>query len=114
MKKKRLTVLTAILALLFAAACDGATTEPTSPPQQEVVSAPVSPTDGPRTLTATEPLPTPAPISTTPAISSTLSQASTDWPMFRYSLDRAGSNPNETRLKPPLAVKWEFKTGGKI
>jgi len=37
-----------------------------------------------------------------------------DWPMFRFSLDRAGYNPNETRLKPPLALKWEHKTGSKI
>jgi hypothetical protein len=39
---------------------------------------------------------------------------SADWPMFRFSLDRAGYNPNETRLKPPLALKWEYKTGSKI
>jgi len=37
-----------------------------------------------------------------------------DWPMFRFSLDRAGYNPNETRLKPPLTLKWEHKTGSKI
>jgi len=43
-----------------------------------------------------------------------LAQPSADWPMFRFSLNRAGYNPNETRLKPPLALKWEYKTGSKI
>jgi hypothetical protein len=43
-----------------------------------------------------------------------LRQAAAGWSMFRFSLDRAGYNPNEVRLKPPLALKWEYKTGSKI
>jgi len=43
-----------------------------------------------------------------------VTQRSTDWPMFRFSLDRAGYNPNETRLKPPLVLKWEYKTDNQI
>jgi hypothetical protein len=34
--------------------------------------------------------------------------------MFRFSLDRAGYNRSETQLKPPLALKWQYKTGSKI
>jgi hypothetical protein len=34
--------------------------------------------------------------------------------MFRFSLDRAGYNPTETSLTPPLALKWQFDAEGKI
>jgi hypothetical protein len=49
-------------------------------------------------------------IATTP----TLSYVSSDWAMFRYNLNRAGYNPTETDLYPPLVLKWEFKASGKI
>jgi hypothetical protein len=43
-----------------------------------------------------------------------LPQPSADWPMFRFSLDRAGYNPTETTLKPPLELEWQFDAKGKI
>jgi hypothetical protein len=41
-------------------------------------------------------------------------QPATDWPMFRYSLDRAGHNPHETSVRPPLEVVWKFNAQSKI
>lgn len=120
MKKKCLTMLTPILVLLFVAACKEATNEPTSLPQ-EVTSVAVSTTGVPPTLTETPPSPTQKPEAPTPTpvpivltSTPTRPQSSLGWPMFRFSLDRAGYNPNETSLKPPLALKWEYKTGSKI
>jgi len=39
---------------------------------------------------------------------------SADWPMFRFSLDRAGFNPTETVVRPPLELKWHFEARSKI
>jgi|GEM_PF-4085753 len=36
------------------------------------------------------------------------------WPMFRHDLNHSGYNPEETVLKPPLELKWEYATEGKI
>ena len=37
----------------------------------------------------------------------------TDWPMFMYDLYFSGKSPDPA-LKPPLKVRWKFKTGGPI
>jgi hypothetical protein len=34
--------------------------------------------------------------------------------MFRYSLNRAGHNPHEVTLRPPLELKWQFRAKSKI
>jgi hypothetical protein len=34
--------------------------------------------------------------------------------MFRFSLNRTGYNPNESVLRPPLELKWQFDAEGKI
>lgn len=41
-------------------------------------------------------------------------QASADWPMFRFSLDHSGYNATEHTLKPPFELKWKFKAKSKI
>jgi hypothetical protein len=34
--------------------------------------------------------------------------------MFRFGFDRAGYNPHEKTVKPPLELKWQFTAKGKI
>jgi hypothetical protein len=34
--------------------------------------------------------------------------------MFRFDLNRTGYNPNESLVKPPLELKWQFDAKGKI
>ena len=36
-----------------------------------------------------------------------------DWPMFMYDLHFSGKSPDQV-LKPPLELRWKFKTGGPI
>ena len=36
-----------------------------------------------------------------------------DWPMFMRDLDFSGKSPDKN-LKPPLKLRWKFKTGGPI
>ena len=110
MKQRSLSLLwTAILAFAFLSACDGVTKGPTSTAQVEPPVA-AKPTDVPRALTETA-----LPQSARPAAPTPMPQLpSTDWPMFRFSLDRAGYNPHETDVKPPLSMKWQYKTAGKI
>ena len=38
---------------------------------------------------------------------------SDDWPMFMRDLDFTGKSPDQN-LKPPLKLRWKFKTGGQI
>ena len=86
-----------------------------------VVLAILSACVGPLPTTAPDLQTTPPMLSGTPPANSVtleptsaMSENAPDWPMFRFGLDRAGYNANETRLKPPLAVTWEYKTGSKI
>ena len=79
---------------------------PEAPPD-----APPLPTIGPPPTPGAPP-PTPTPAGPAPTLSR--DQFTNDWTMFRYGLDRAGYNPRETRLKPPLVIQWEFKTDDKI
>jgi len=111
MRQRRLASVTLFLVLVILSACarPTATAVPTSvkPPPAVAerptaaaalpTSAPATPTAAPATEVVTKPASSPG-----------------DWPMFRFSLDRAGYNPNETTLKPPLSLKWQYKTGSKI
>ena len=36
-----------------------------------------------------------------------------DWPMFMSDLKQSGRS-NSKEIKPPLELKWKFKTGGQI
>ena len=116
MKQRWPKLLTALLAVAFLSACHA--TAPTSI-VQAVTPIPVRPTDVPRVLTVI-PLPqapkpeAPTPIPTVPTPSPMSPQPSIDWPMFRFSLDRAGYNPTETSVRPPLELKWRFEARSKI
>lgn len=66
-------------------------------------SEPPKPAPATPTLASTSPLPAPA-----------VPEPSVDWPLFRFSLDRAGYNPAESVLRPPLELKWQFDAKGKI
>lgn len=79
-----------IIALAVLSACASPTPTSLPMPAQRATAAP-SPTRGAATA-----------------------QPPTGWPMFRYSLDRAGYNPYETDVRPPLELKWEFKAQSKI
>jgi Tol biopolymer transport system component len=39
--------------------------------------------------------------------------AQAGWPMYMYDLNFTGRSP-DTVLRPPLALKWKFKTGGPV
>jgi hypothetical protein len=34
--------------------------------------------------------------------------------MFRFGLNRSGYNPDESLVKPPLELRWQFDAKGKI
>lgn len=44
---------------------------------------------------------------------SSLSSSPDDWTMLMYDLKHSGKSPDKS-LKPPLELKWKFKTGGQI
>jgi hypothetical protein len=93
-----------VFALTILTACAQINSSPTSPP------TPV--TSRQEVPTPTPPPATPTPFLETPRDRSAPSQSVAGWPMFRYSLDRAGYNPME--LEPPLELRWQFDTTGKI
>jgi|GEM_PF-6217520 len=51
----------------------------------------------------------------TPETGATVGRAEADtWPMFRFDLHNTGFNPFETTAAPPLKLKWQFDSSGKI
>ena len=87
---------------------------PTVSPTRPVTAAPsatASATPSPQAPTETPLPPTPTLV---PPTSTAGSRGVVDWPMFRFSLDRGGYNPQEKTLKPPLELKWKFDAKGKI
>ena len=57
-----------------------------------------------------------APVETSPKSTGKLNAPPTraeDWAMFMYDLRFSGKSPDRT-LKPPLTLRWKFKTGGPI
>jgi len=110
--------MTFIVALAILSACGSPTATPNLVPESSTPST-ILPTFGPVAIapTSASEMPlrtTPTAMPTALGVAPETSQPSVNWPMFRFSLDRAGYNPNETRLKPPLALEWEYKTGSKI
>jgi hypothetical protein len=106
MKYWCLNLMMPVFALTILTACAQIKSTPTSTPTQ-VISRQEVPT--PALLPAT-----PSPLLETPTVGSAPSQSVTGWPMFRYSLDRAGYNPTEGELEPPLELRWQFDAKGKI
>ncbi len=102
------------VALLLLTAC----AQPTTTAELPLTTTPTRITKAPTTAPASSTLTSP-PLNITPIQEATMppptpSNASADWPMFRYNLERAGYNPMETKLRPPLELKWEFQAKGKI
>ena len=70
------------------------------------------------TATATAPAQAPTapeePVAPSPTPATPVRQSATEWTMFRYSLDRAGYNPVEAKVRPPLSLRWKFDAKSKI
>jgi len=77
-------------------------------------SSPTPPTPVPQALTPSTALAAPTPIPPTLPPAPTPAPFPADWPMFRFSPDRAGYNPTESVLRPPLELKWQFDAKGEI
>ena len=91
MWRRRLTCGVLLLFLAGVSACGQLAPTPTAP-------STVRPTSTP----------------TLPGPTAVVGQPSADWPMFRFSLDRAGYNPHELTVRPPLKLEWEFQAQSKI
>jgi hypothetical protein len=109
MNRGLLLLVAPFLVLVLVAACSPATSTPASAPLEPVT--PIPPIPSP-----TRPKPTIVPATPTsiPGTATRTPLPPSDWPMFRFGLDRSGYNPSETVLKPPLELKWEYKTKSKI
>jgi hypothetical protein len=109
-----------ILAVTLLVACVQPAASPTSTPVPSPTPSPAAPMSTPTTPpTYTPEAPTSTPVPPTPTASITKStsasnQPCADWPMFRFDLNRTGYNPNESFVKPPLELKWQFDAKGKI
>ena len=107
MKRTFLVLVTATLGLMLLSSC-------TPAPVPTVTLLPIQGCQTPPLLLPTPLPPTPTTIPATSTPSPVVPLEPADWPMFRFGLDRSGYNPTEVVLKPPLELKWEFKSKSKI
>ncbi len=119
MRRAVLGLIGFVLAAMILSTCTPATAPPAAVPTQTAESPASQPAASPEAVTVSAASPTPAPASPTPTrpaatFTPMSAQAAGDWPMFRFSLDRAGYNPHETRVRPPLELEWQFEARSKI